>query len=213
MDRTNSLTGQVYDAVLEDIIEGVYQQTEVINEKQLIEKYGVSKSPVRDALNRLCSENVLRSIPRYGYAIVKLTERDIRDILEFRSILESNSLIQYLPTLTPQDLQDLMDYTLENCQVDYEEDIWHHWENNIRFHLKLISYSCNQYSYRMLQNSMNVLTRAYAQFHWDKWKRTSFVMDCEGHIRIVKAMMDGNSQESVKELLADIGSFDGLLFK
>ncbi len=213
LDRTSSLTRQVYDAVLEDIIEGAYQQTEVINEKQLIEKYGVSKSPVRDALSRLCSENVLRSIPRYGYAIVKITEREIRDILEFRSILEGNSLRHCLPQLSAQDLQELMDYTLEHCRVDYEQDIWNHWDNNIRFHLKLISYSRNQYSYQMLQQSINVLTRAYAQFYWDKWKRTSFVMDCEGHIRIVQAMMAGDVEGSVQELLNDISSFNGLLFK
>ena len=57
------------------------------------------------------------------------------------------------------------------------------------------------------------LTRAYAQFYWDKWKRTSFVMDCEGHIRIVQAMMAGDVEGSVQELLNDISSFNGLLFK
>ena len=40
--KPSSLKTEIYDSILKDIIEGNYKQNEIINEKQLIEKYGVS---------------------------------------------------------------------------------------------------------------------------------------------------------------------------
>ena len=67
-----TIKSRVYNAVWNDIIDGAYDWNYVFNEKSLVEKYGVSKSPVRDALLELCKDNVLRSIPRYGYEIVRI---------------------------------------------------------------------------------------------------------------------------------------------
>ena len=39
--KPSSLKTEIYDSILKDIIEGNYKQNEIINEKQLIEKYGV----------------------------------------------------------------------------------------------------------------------------------------------------------------------------
>ena len=47
--------------IVQDIIRGEYLQTGLLSERQLMEKYGVTKSIVREALVELCSENVLRT--------------------------------------------------------------------------------------------------------------------------------------------------------
>ena len=69
MSETMKLKDQIYEKVLNEITEGRYLQNEIITERELIEKYGVSKSPVREALIELCNENVLVSRPRMGYQI------------------------------------------------------------------------------------------------------------------------------------------------
>ena len=70
--KKENLKKKVYDDVLRAIIEGEYSAEDIISEAMLIEKYNVSKSPVREALVQLCGENVLKSIPRCGYMVVKL---------------------------------------------------------------------------------------------------------------------------------------------
>ena len=50
MEKYTNLKEMVYNAVLQEIISGKYQPGDILNEKKLIEKYEVSKSPVRDAL-------------------------------------------------------------------------------------------------------------------------------------------------------------------
>ena len=92
MAKENSLKSQIYTAVFQSIISGEIPTDSIISEKSLVERYHVSKSPVREALVELCSEGVLRSIPRYGYAVVRLGPRDVRDILAFRAVLEPGCL-------------------------------------------------------------------------------------------------------------------------
>ena len=97
--------------IVQGIIKGEYLQTGLLSERHLMEKYGVSKSIVREALVELCSENVLRSIPRYGYEIVTLTEGEVRDILKFRVLVECNSLPVVLKQARHDELEEMAAYT------------------------------------------------------------------------------------------------------
>ena len=104
--KPSSLKTEIYDSILKDIIEGNYKQNEIINEKQLIEKYGVSKSPIRDALIELCSEGVLISHPRYGYEVVRINEKEIRDIVNFRIMIETGCLRDAASIMTRADIRE-----------------------------------------------------------------------------------------------------------
>ena len=64
---------------MEGIFSGEYKPNQILNEKELVEKYGCSKSPIRDALITLCNEGVLRNIPRYGYEVIRLTKEMVED--------------------------------------------------------------------------------------------------------------------------------------
>lgn len=56
-----SLKTQIYNAILNSIFSGEFKPGQILNEKELVEKFGCSKAPVREALIALCSDNVLRS--------------------------------------------------------------------------------------------------------------------------------------------------------
>ncbi len=211
-NRPASLKEQIYKQVLNDIIEGVYKPSEILNEKPLIEKYGVSKSPVRDALIELCKEGVLRSHPRYGYEIVRVNEQEIEDIINFRLMIEPLCLRQAMRQMEPSDIKELQEFVVINCRTEETVNILQHWENNKKFHLKLNSYSGNRYCYSVLEHSMNILTRAYAQNQWDRWKTTSFNMDCEGHLAIVRYMAAGDTEKAVDELSKDILNFEEVAY-
>ncbi|MCB6367310.1 GntR family transcriptional regulator, partial [Intestinibacillus massiliensis] len=61
MAENGNLKDMIYSKVFSSIIKGEYSANDIISEKQLIEKYQVSKSPVREALGKLCSEGILKS--------------------------------------------------------------------------------------------------------------------------------------------------------
>ena len=192
--------------IVQGIIKGEYLQTGLLSERQLMEKYGVSKSIVREALVELCSENVLRSIPRYGYEIVTLTEGEVRDILKFRVLVECNSLPSVLKQARQEELEELADYT-HNLSPSGDQDVWDAWDNNSRFHLQLIAMGGNRYVYDQLKRSLSILKRAYAQFYWDQWRRMRFHFDSEPHIQITDLLIRGDLDTARRVLEEDISSF------
>lgn len=207
MTETKSLKSKIHDLILEGIIQAEYHPEQILNEKQLTEKYQISKSPVREALIELCNEGVLRNLPRYGYEVIRLTRSDVEDILEFRLILESGCLRRCCSSLHERQIQSLKDLNTK-CNLQTEQsNLWEHWEHNKQFHLKLASFACNPYIYEQLRKSMDTLTRAYAQFYWDKWNPGCVRIDVRSHAHLITALEQSDVEEALRYLELDLKDF------
>lgn len=207
MNQT-SLKTTIYNAILEDIFSYKYKPNEILNEKALVEKYGCSKSPVREALISLCNDNVLRSIPRYGYEIVRLTMEDVKDMLQFRYILEGGLLSENYKKIHPLQLKRLADINSQ-CTTT-KEDVWLHWQHNSDFHIMLVSFCNNNYAVEELQSCMDRLKRAYAQFYWSNYETASLPLDTRNHEHILKALEDQNLEQVLHYLKDDLSDFGGM---
>ena len=64
--QTHSLTETAYTTIRDAIITGVLKPGEILNERGLAERFGLSKTPVRESLQVLQKEGLVRSIPRAG---------------------------------------------------------------------------------------------------------------------------------------------------
>ena len=62
-----------------------------LREAELAERFEVSKSPVRDALSRLVQEGLVIVMPRQGYRVAPISVKDVRDMFEYRAVLEAAS--------------------------------------------------------------------------------------------------------------------------
>lgn len=153
--------------ILNGIIMGEYQANQIINEQELVDKFGFSKTPIREALATLCNEGVLRNLPRCGYEVVQLTRRDITEALDFRYVIEGGFLRQSYQTITEEQLEHL--YELNELCKSPTGDAWDHWEHNANFHITLLSYAGNDYACNQLKKSIGILKRAYVQLYRDKW--------------------------------------------
>lgn len=201
----NSLKSIVYQETLDGIIRGEYKAGQIINEQELVTKFGYSKSPVREALISLCNEGILRNIPRYGYEVVRLTSKDVEEILRFRFLLEGGLLRGCHTDITAQQMDEL--YRLDNLCNESVKDMWVHWEHNMNFHLMLISCSGNSYAYQQLQKSMDILKRAYAQFYWDKWDEAYNPVDMRYHSKILSCIQSGDIGKALEYLELDLKDF------
>ena len=84
-DGAKTLSAQIHDSILEMVIDsGAASEELLLTESELVDRFGVSKAPVREALLRLCSEDVLKSIPRCGYVVVRLGKKSGKDNLIVR---------------------------------------------------------------------------------------------------------------------------------
>jgi GntR family transcriptional regulator of vanillate catabolism len=75
----------------EQILSGEFKPGDRMSELPLVERLGVSRTPLRLALASLEHEGLLRSLPAGGYAVRKFTRDDIRDALEIRGVLEGTA--------------------------------------------------------------------------------------------------------------------------
>lgn len=202
---SSSLKNIVYYETLDGIIRGEYKANQIINEQELVAKFGFSKSPIREALISLCNEGVLRSIPRYGYEVIRLRSEDVEEILQYRLILEGGLLRNCYQTITQAQLDEL--YRLDDLCNASVDDMWVHWEHNVNFHLKLSSCSGNTYALQELRRSMDILKRAYAQFYWDKWNAEYNPIDMRYHNVILSYIKEKDIEAALANLALDLEDF------
>ncbi|MFV0517118.1 MAG: GntR family transcriptional regulator [Aminipila sp.] len=207
MSKNTTLKQKIYNEVFQSIIKGEYTANDIINEKMLSEKYEVSKAPVREALVELCNEGILKNMPRYGYVVVQLTKSDIENILKYRVILEGGSLKECIHNITEGQIKELESIDIECANQECSCDFFTHWGHNMEFHLKLISFCGNQFSYQMLKKSLDTLTRAYAQFYWDKWNNIEIPTDTKYHVKIVDCLRKNDLEGAIHFLKEDISDF------
>jgi len=84
----NLLKNQVYEGIKERIINLTLRPNEQLVEQRLAEQLGISKSPIREAIQRLEREGLVYSLPFRGGFVAAVTEQDIRDIFQLREALE-----------------------------------------------------------------------------------------------------------------------------
>ena len=79
-------------AKLRDMIfSGVLQAGQALRQEEIARQLGLSRLPVREALNRLATEGLVELKPRRGFYVVSLTPDELEDIFEMRAILEARA--------------------------------------------------------------------------------------------------------------------------
>ena len=83
-----SLRNRIVDALREEILTNRLKPGTVLLERECASRFGVSKTPVREALSLLVHEGLVELLPRKGYLVSSITVRDAQDDFELRVILE-----------------------------------------------------------------------------------------------------------------------------
>lgn len=78
---------QVYSELKRRIVLIEYEPGEVLREKDLIEEFGVSRTPIREALIRLETEGLVRIIPSSSTMVTEVSFQNLKDVFEVRSYL------------------------------------------------------------------------------------------------------------------------------
>lgn len=210
MEKYTSLKEKVYNAVLQEIISGKYQPGDILNEKKLIEKHQVSKSPVRDALIALCADGVVRSIPRYGYEVIRLTRGDIYEMLQYREFLESGILQKNYKRFGSAEIAELKELN-KSCQRDDVDPI-QHWRFNMDFHVRMMELCGNDFITMNVKRCMSRLLRAYSQLYWNRRADRLLSHDTKHHELIIADLERQDPAalaEDIREDLHDFGGFTG----
>lgn len=105
--RPIALTEWVRQQIKEQILDCSLAPGARIVEKDLSANMGISRTPVREALNQLSQEGLVNLIRHRGYQVAPITLQDLRDLFEIRRIVESESAYLAATRRNPDEIAEL----------------------------------------------------------------------------------------------------------
>lgn len=103
----HTLADVARERILQDVIELRLRPGEIFQLNDLANAYGMSRTPVREALARMQQSGLITSIPYKGYRVRPLDKHDIEDVIFMRALLEPKSAERAAARITDQELAEL----------------------------------------------------------------------------------------------------------
>jgi DNA-binding GntR family transcriptional regulator len=178
---------EIYDRVRADIVHGVLRPNQRLVEVDLAEQLGVSRTPIRETLQRLALEGLVRR-NRAGWVVHEHSADEIRAIYEVRAALEGYAAFLAAGRVTADELGALEAlYPAGDAALELEPDL--QVELNERFHDGVIAAAANS---RLAQ-----LSRASRQYYFNhriarRYDAAETRQSIEGHRRILAALAPGD---------------------
>jgi DNA-binding GntR family transcriptional regulator len=190
-----NLAELAYLHVKQHILEGPLEEGVKLTEDTLASQLGISKSPVREALNRLESEGLVSIESRRGAYVRRFSLQEASDLYNLRELLEVYAV--GLAKITPSFLTDLAE-SIGRIKRDLgERDTMAYVEEDIRFHNLIAAATGNQELCRILENigQKSILCRS-------KTYRLVATESPDCHDRIYLALKEGDrelAQQAMRE--------------
>jgi DNA-binding GntR family transcriptional regulator len=181
--RTGSRADFVYQSLRNAIWEGRFARGERIREEDIAKSLGVSRTPVREALQRLQQRGLLVVRPGRGFAVAQLSNKQIFDLYAMREILEGSAARFAAQHATESEIAML--YQLQKQLSKEGHDLLALVTLNRRFHQHIYEATHNQYlleTLEVLNDSMALLQNLTFQMPSRHGQS-----DIE-HLRIVRAI-------------------------
>ena len=211
MAGNGSLKQKIYRQIFQKIINNEFPLDEFLVEGRLAEMFGVSRAPVREALVELCTEKILRNIPRAGYQIVQLSQKELRDALQLRLILETEAMKLACDRLNHESVAGLKELKKELREIENSEVVsLEEWmSSGSRLHLTIGELSGNQMLCEKIGETHDLIRRATVQIylHQEYPRRQQPLL----HGRILDAMIRGDKEAAVELLRRDINTLREIL--
>lgn len=197
-----TLGGSVYVRLKSDITEWVYKPGQRLPEGAIAEHFGVSRTPVREALRRLEQEGLVVYLQQQGYSVRSLNLRELNELYQVRIILE-----EFATGLAAE-------VAGKGGEGEAElDELRRAWEERVRqtpnpgdptlvyadeaFHETIARVSGNQYLLGLLR-AINERIRIIRIFDFRSESR--IVATYEEHVRVIKHVTDGKVEEAKRTM-------------
>lgn len=215
MERSTSkitLAESVYERIRRDIITNQLKPGEKINIRELSTRYEASETPIRLALNRLDSENIIEHFPRQGMRVKSLNINLCEETFDLRLMLESYYISNVIMTLNTNEAMRLAlrrnvednleivhrltpDSPLDDYLVNYEYDIG--------FHHLLIKCSGNKLLMDLYQFLNPFL---YINYVYNKQSKERLLTGIQEHQEIMEHLLNGNEEGARQSLTTHLAN-------
>lgn len=158
--NSQALYIQVADRLRNQIYQHELKPGDAIDEMALCERYGISRTPLREALKVLSSEGLIELKPRKGSFVRSMDITELNDMFPVMAVLEGLCAREAVDNCTPEDLKKLEDMHDRLEQFAAAGDIDNYYEQNFVFHQAVQDLSGNRTLQRIIGDLRKILRLA-----------------------------------------------------
>ena len=175
----------VFKTLREAILKGDLAPGERLMEIKLAHQLGVSRTPIREAIRKLELEGLVVMVPRKGAEVAKITEKDLRDVLEVRASLEELAISLACERITDEKIAELKDALEQFRTVIKGKDVTKIAQMDVAFHDVIFEATQNARLVQMVNNLREQMYRYRLEYLKDF--STHSRLD-EEHVKIFEAV-------------------------
>jgi DNA-binding GntR family transcriptional regulator len=186
------LQEKVYQVIKEAIINCRMPPGSVINDDTLIEKFGTSRTPIREALLRLQKEGFVEIFPHQGTFVSQVSLKDIYEIFQLRLIIESQVMKISRRNLEKAVLERFRNFFIELETREFSIAEWVKTDNDM--HCYLVDASGNSYLRGVYATLMDLIRRIrITAGRMPRMKETN-----REHVAILDALLAGDGDKAAE---------------
>ena len=197
-----SLREQIADRLRADVLSGRLAEGERLSEAQLVTRFGVSRTPIREALQQLAQEGLLEGRPNAGVKVARRPPDAIRDlVVPIRRSVEEFALRSFFSDIGPSDYRQWNEILERMRLACVARDFAAVAEHDVAFHRSIVQRA----GLRDLDLIWASLVARVRSHFWETQRNYSDPLDIyREHAELVETFRGGDLEQSVKELEQNI---------
>lgn len=144
IEKHLTLREKILENIRDAIISGSLKAGSRVSESELAERYGISRTPIREAFRQLESEGYLTVIPRRGAVVKEFTPRDVEEFYAIKSIMEGYAARRACEKFSAKELDRLQAINNKLAELARQNDIKHFFKIHSDFHDLFIKVADNE---------------------------------------------------------------------
>ena len=204
VEHHQTLREKILETIRESILKGQLKPGEKVAEPELAERFGISRTPIREAFRQLESEGYLTVIPRKGAVVTALSERAIEEFYAIKSILEGYAAQMAAENMNEKDIEKLEAINKKLKELSDEGDVKTFFKVHNEFHEVFISAAGNE----KLQEWINQLMLKFNRFRLASLSLPGRMeISVKEHEKMIRAFKrrDGTEADSLVRKTASFG--------
>ena len=191
--QPESLAKMAYEAIRQSILSGQWKIGELYNEKAIAADLGISRTPVREALLELASQDLIIFLPRRGLMVNRFTRHDVDEIFELRKAIELAAVEKITVAAPPFDLFEIEEALLSQRKAVKQKDYLAFMEADRLFHTSFSELTKNRRLIAILDNIRDMIHVMGAKALALEGRAVEVIKE---HQTIFEAVKKGNIEEA-----------------
>ncbi|MEJ2490652.1 MAG: GntR family transcriptional regulator [Desulfuromonadales bacterium] len=205
IERHQTLREKILETIRDAILKGTLKPGERVSEPELAERFGISRTPIREAFRQLESEGYLKVIPRKGAVVASLSERDVEEFYTIKIILEGFAARMAAEKLTDKDIERLEAINNRLAEIAKQGDVKNFFRVHNEFHEMFIKAAGNE----RLSEMINQLVMKFKRLRLASLSQPGRMeISVEQHRNMIQAFKthDGDRADNLVRHAATIGA-------